>query len=322
MASRSTAKGAAKAKAPAEVAPTTAIVPLSSSPLAKQDDRGRPFIDIPFELRPEGGENQTDVRLTLPRMKVLQTNSVECKKETRVEGAEEGYFYNSASGETFEDFEGVALYMFQERYYNVPKMSANMVCTSRDGKGLYGTCLKGDYTVHRIPSKIIRDDSDREFEVGICDRCPHAARAYGQQSDCQHAGILVLVPIDFISKCNEIMSRIKADGDDGETVSEIINALCTMGFRSSSWKALNMIVDQGTRDLSYFKWSWVFNTFPTQNEKGSWYAISVRKNRKLTADELIFARSLYRLAQRIRPVITDVEVVDEVPQSETPVGDM
>jgi len=318
MAGKATPKPAAKTQAPVE---TTALAVLSTHPLAVMDDHGRPFVNIPFELRPEGGENNTDARLTLPRLKVLQPMSAELKKETRVEGAEEGEYYNTSTGESVETVEMVPLYVFQERYYNVPKMSANMVCTSRDGRGLYGVCLKGDYDVHRIPTQLIKQDNGPEMEVGVCSRCPHGMRGFGGSSDCQHAKILVMVPYEFIQTWAEFMPRITTVPDE-DLVSDLINALCTLGFRSTGLKAFNMISDQSARDMSYFKWSWKFSTSPQSNDKGSWNAIVVQKTSKLTTDEMTFARSLYKLAQRIRPVISDVDIVDEVPNSTTEVQDL
>jgi hypothetical protein len=312
---------ATAAKVSKESPTTTAIVPLSEHSLAQVDDSGRPYLNIRFELRPEGGEFNTDARLTLPRMTLLQSQSAAVKKETRIQGAEEGLFLNTSTGDFFEEFEAVPLFLFQERYYNVPRMSTNMVCTSRDGRGMYGLCLRGNYEHHQIPSRIIRTEEDnREVEVGLCDRCPHAARLYGGQSDCQHVKILVMAPYEFIATWESILPRIEAGDNDPDLVSDIINSMFTLGFRSTSLKAFGQISDQGARDASYFRWSWIVGSTPASNDKGAWHQIAVRKNARLTPDEMIFARSLYKLAQRIRPVITDVESVDDIP-TETPAAD-
>lgn len=314
----------AKAKATPEPEPeqVVALVPSEQHPLVKKDDKGRPFIEIPFELRPEGGEFNTDVRLTLPRMRVLQTNSAELKKETRVEGAEAGMFYNNADNALYESFEGVPLYLFQERYYNIPKMSGNMVCTSRDGRGEHGTILRGDFDSHNIPHKFVRDDQGRETEVGLCSRCPHSSRGVGGQAECVHSKILVMVSYDFVKAWGEFLPRIENGDIDGEVISDIINSMFTLGFRSTNMRAIGQIADQGSRDLSYFRWSWVFKTTPMSNDFGQWDMITVRMNNKLKPDEMTFARSLYKLAQLIRPVVTDVEVIEEPVVPETVVGDL
>lgn len=74
--------------------------------LLKRDENGLVVMDIPSELAGRGTEQLTSEDRTIARLKLLQGSSPEIKSSrTRVQGASPGMFYNTATGELFNEVE-------------------------------------------------------------------------------------------------------------------------------------------------------------------------------------------------------------------------
>lgn len=295
---------------------TTSLALVGNTKMTVQDDDGRRYVDIDFDLNPEGGENDSANLPRLAQMKLLGSGAKELKKDTRVDGAEEGMFYNAGTGELFEKIEIVPLYIFIVRYFNHPPNSQNLVCMSQDGKGKFGICMSGDYETHGIPHELVEIDGVTR-DVGICSRCPHSMRAYGQAAACDLVKKLVCVHPQVVSKYEEYVTRLQ--DDDPDVGGELLNEVFTLDFKSTRLKKLQMISDQAQRAGAYFKWGWEIGSFTDGNDAHDWQNYTVRRLNQLSADEVVFGRSLYKLIKKVRPVIADEDgqVVDEAQPEET-----
>lgn len=267
---------------------------------------GITYYEVPFAPRPVGGEydDEDDLKILIPKMKLLNSTSGELKKDTRVEGCEEGSFFNVMTREVFEDgLDIVPLFKFTERYYNVPRNSANQVCTSRDGRGKVGLCFSGEYKTHNIPTKFISEDGV-DMEVGVCKACPHSKRAYGQQSGCQHVQHLVCVHRSFLN--DELTAKLTAG--DKTVATSILQNMFTLPFKATGLKALDIIIQAAYVSECYFNQSWEVTSFTDSNADHEWQNYLVTPNPVLTIIEKSAAYSLMLFGQNLRKVITITDI--------------
>ena len=305
---------------PIEAAPVkTNALALVNHAGIQVDDDGRKFLPIVHTARPEGGENIKSRGVKLSKIKILEAMSAEIKsKETRVEGAEIGMFYHTGTDELADKLELVPLYVYNERYYNGTG-GGNLVCMSIDGKAIYGTCPSGAYAEHSIPTKFIKVE-DRDIEVGMCDTCPNSQREWDKPSPCQFNSLLVCASLEFIERWEETVPLILAE--DRDAISDLLNELVVLPFKGSRLKKLNKIADQAEKDGSFFRWGWKIGSFEDGDDVNSWQNYTVTRARRLTPDEMVFARSLYKFVQKVRPTITaqeseiQVEEPEEQPKTE------
>lgn len=284
-----------------------ALVLAGNGAIVSLDDAGREYVNITFNAVPEGGEHDTGQMLRLSKMKLLNAQSKEIRsKEARIEGAAVGDFYDVSSGELRKELKIVPLMVFQERFFNLPKGSPNIVCMSMDGRAEYGICPSGKYEEHGIPTKIMRrTEGGPEMELGICSRCPHSQRAWGEQSECQHVKNLICFHESLLADYESYVKRLIAG--DQQVAVELLNSLFFLPFQGTKMKALDTISQQANRSTAYFAWSWLIRSAETGNDFGEWLTYNPTRQRQLTADEMIFARSLLKFAQRVKPIITDFE---------------
>ena len=286
----------------------TALALVNNKELAK-DTNGLPYIAFGAVPLPEGGENVSteEFQVSFSRMKLLNPTSDDMKVDPKtrkplIPGASPGLYYNQGTGEIFETLTLVPLSIFQERYFTETKGSKNIICFSRDGRGVLGLCLSGEYSKYDITTKLVSDPvSGAEIEAGFCKACKHSKRAWGATSNCQHVQHLICAPYDFIKEWAKVFKRVQKD--DPEVTAEIMNKLFTYPFRSTSLAALRVIHGQAARDGSYSACAWNFGSELKSNELGEWFTPTIGIAGRLTPDEIIFARSLRVFAATIRPVM-------------------
>ena len=289
---------------------TTKAIALVDNTGIQKDDDGRQFLPIEFTVRPEGGENDEANSVRLPKMKILNAMSSALKKDTKVDGAEIGMFLNTGTEELHEELAIVPLYLYNERYYNDPG-SGELVCMSIDGRGIYGTCMSGQWEAYGIPSEIKSVD-ERDVEVGICSRCPNAAREWGKATSCQYSKILICTSGKFIEEHATIVKRVESG--DPDVISDILNELFLLEFKSTKLKKFKKISDQAARDGSYFRWCWNVSSETESNERGEWENYKITRKRRLDPNEVVFSRSLYKLVQKVRPIITARDTENTEPE--------
>ena len=278
---------------------------------------GIAYYEVPYAPRPVGGEfdDEDDLKITIPNIKLLQSGSAPVKKATKVEGCEEGLFFNVSSQEIFEELDVVPLYKFSERFLNLPKSSANQVCSSRDGRGKIGICFSGEYKTHGIPSKFIKEDGV-DMEVGVCKACPHAKRAYGQQSSCQDVNYLVCVHRSFLTV--DILEKLRSN--DLKIANDILKNLFTLAFKATSLKTLDQIMQAAYASECYFNQSWKIGSKPAHTDEYDWQTYTLAPNSVLSEDEKSVAYSTMLFAQRLRKILlfTDSDVKAAPNDNEVP----
>jgi hypothetical protein len=286
---------------------------VDNSDLVKRDEEtGLQYIPVQFSLKPIGGEDDADEPIFIPKIKILGSNSDEVKKKSAayIPNAEEGMFFHTLTKQLYTNLNVVPLTSFTERYYSEGKMSKNMICMSRDGRGKYGLCASGDYGKHNIP--VVKAEVDGIFaELGNCGTCPHSQRIRGEQSECNMVKYMVCAHLDFIKQWPDLAPKLVER--DMDALLDIFQNMFLLPFKSSSLKIFSQMKRVIDFSGKYFNQSFEMSTFLDHNDSYEWHNYVASIDRILTPDEQIFAYSIMRLAKTVRRVLRDedIEVLSE-----------
>lgn len=282
-------------------------------------DRSKEYFEINFTLSPEGDLGAETGPLTLPTMSLLNAMS-KVLNNPPVDGLKQGVFYNNRTMEIFDEgFEAVILMKYDERYMSsAPGNISDIVCSSKDGKGLYGLSL-GEYDKYSIPTIKVDDPvSHFPMTVGNCALCPNKEFTTGPDGKrvkprCRQVVWLVCCHPNILNDSTEYIQAI-IDGDE-DVMSEMFRSVFAIPMASTmlgKGGPFELIANTARMDRAYFARKFSFK--PTQITRGQfqWYSMSVRPLAPLNDTQKIIARSLSHLMQKVRPVLENpLEMLDD-----------
>lgn len=290
---------------------TTALALAREGGVMKADAKGREYVDIDFDLSPEGDFTEDNAPVGLSVCKLLQALSLEVV-EQEIEGAAAGVYCNVETQELFDTLDVTVLYRYDERYMNADSknVSSEQVCSSREGKGKFGLCTLDSAKEYGIPLVKISDPvTKQEVPAGNCATCPNAmfgrdAQGNPTRPNCRHVTWLVCIPNELLDFSPEFM-QLLVDQDE-DTIDNIINGLMAVPFGGKARRVFDkQIYKILRRAKALYGLSWEFGSKLTKEPKGTYYLITAKPGEVYTKEQRVLLRSLSNLVGKLHPVMSE-----------------